>query len=93
MVDLIDNNPLSNSNDALYVDTLNLAAGSTLDLNGLAVYYRELSLGENASIIGSAVAVPEPGNPLPLFFGLLALVLGKCRQKQVMRRRVQPTGA
>lgn len=63
LVDLIDNQPGSELPNALYVDNLIVNAGSTLDLNGLKLYYRTATiLGDHslaASNFGIQV-VPEP---------------------------------
>ncbi len=63
LVDLA-NNSGSSSPEALYVNTLIVPSGSTLDLNGLHLYYRA---GEVNGTITAGSATPlAGGGPLPL---------------------------
>ena len=60
--------------EALYVDTLYLAAGSILNLNGLHLYYHNL-ISEGGQIIdfsiGQSEPIPEPSTILLLGSGLI----------------------
>ncbi|NOY29282.1 MAG: PEP-CTERM sorting domain-containing protein [Planctomycetes bacterium] len=69
LVDLVDNQLDFVGVEALYVDRLVVAPGSTLDLGGISIYYRSARiLGEvingemlNGAIVSlNAAAVPEP---------------------------------
>jgi|GEM_PF-2310648 len=55
LVDLIDNHPVREGAESLYLHRLDLAAGSSLDLNGLNLYYEEGSIDPGATIMGGAV--------------------------------------
>lgn len=62
LVDLFDNSPTWQGTEALYVETLMIDAGSSLDLNGIDLYCQVLANG-GGSIIengGSITVVPEP---------------------------------
>jgi RHS repeat-associated protein len=65
-VRLVDNARNSRGMDpeALYVNTLTVPAGTTLDLNGLHAYARDIQTG--GSIVGGTVLQLPPGGPLPL---------------------------
>jgi hypothetical protein len=64
LTDLIDNQRNGNFNEALYVDTLIVGPGSTLDIGDLNLYYRHAEIaGTVVSAGGSLLAatqVPEP---------------------------------
>jgi len=72
LVDQVENQPDSNGGEALYVDQLFVAAGSTLDLQGIPLYYR------NARILGNIIGgtadliqvVPEPTSWLLVAIGI-----------------------
>lgn len=71
LLNVIDNRPDWEGNEALYVHTLNIGAGSYLDLNGLNLYYLGGSIDPGCTIItngGSLVQIPEPAT-----LGLLAV--------------------
>jgi hypothetical protein len=76
LVDLTDN---GSATEALYVDVLNVTAGSTLDLNGLNLYYQSGAI-DGSVINGSATLVPEPT-------GLALLALGGVAAAGIRRRR------
>ena len=72
LVDQVDNQLDDDGVEALYVDHLYVATGSTLDLAGIPLYYRSaIILGE---VIGSAAqmiqVVPEPTSWVLTFLGL-----------------------
>ncbi|MCC7407028.1 MAG: hypothetical protein IT442_03090 [Phycisphaeraceae bacterium] len=76
LIDAFDNQLGSDLAEALYVEHLVLAAGSVLDLNGLNIYYKTLTLGAGAQILGGQplMNIPEPGSVVVLMaVGLLAL--------------------
>lgn len=59
LTDKLLNGAANATPQALYVDTLTVTAGSTLDLGGLNLYYRTANIA--GSIVGgSATQVPEP---------------------------------
>ena len=51
LVDSVDNQPVWEGSEALYVYTLNLGAGSYLDLNGHNLYYFQGSIDPGATIL------------------------------------------
>jgi len=55
LVDLFDNQPDWDGAEALYVHHLTVGPDSSLDLNGLALYYQTASLDAAASILGGSV--------------------------------------
>ncbi len=57
-------NTNSGAPEALYVDTLIVPTGSTLDLNGLHVYARLVS--NKGTILDGTVQQPPPGGALAL---------------------------
>ena len=63
LVDL-QNNSGSSSPEALYVNTLIVPSGSTLDLNGLHLYYRDAEI--NGTIIAGSATHLAGGGPFPL---------------------------
>ncbi|MDY7011931.1 MAG: PEP-CTERM sorting domain-containing protein, partial [Planctomycetota bacterium] len=71
LVDLFDNQPGWEGCEALYVENLILGAGSTLDLNGLNIYYLNFTdLGGNIVLEGGSVAqIPEPATLALLVIG------------------------
>ncbi len=78
LVDLFDNQPGSGA-EAIYVDRLVVEAGSTLDLGGLNLYYREANIAGQVILSGGSllVAVPEPPTVWLTFFAVVALGLRK----------------
>lgn len=63
LVNGFDNQTEWSGEECLYVDTLVLNAGSTLDLNGLMIYYRDGSFDPAGTILyngGNLIQVPEP---------------------------------
>jgi len=61
-------------NEALYVGALTLQAGSTLDLNGLHLYYQTFDDFGGTILNGTPEAIPEPTTMLLLGTGLAGLV-------------------
>ncbi|MCC7146852.1 MAG: hypothetical protein IT443_10440 [Phycisphaeraceae bacterium] len=62
LMDSFDNQTQAELAEAVYVKHLFVAEGSTLDLNGLNLYYLSADIGVGATIIGgTAIQVPEPG--------------------------------
>ncbi len=77
LVDSYDNQPTWTGPEALYVDSLILGPGSSLDLNGLALYYISGSIDPAAVIAlngGRLTQVPEPAALTLLVLGGLALM-------------------
>lgn len=63
LVNAFDNQPQWVGVESLYVNTLVVNAGSTLDLNGFTIYYKSGSFDPSGSILyngGSLIQVPEP---------------------------------
>lgn len=81
LVDLFDNQLNWEGNEALYVKKLILGEGSSLDLNGLNLYYQALTnLGGTINTNGgNLVEVPEP-SVFVLLVGLLILGLRRLRE-------------
>ncbi|MCY2931694.1 MAG: PEP-CTERM sorting domain-containing protein [Planctomycetota bacterium] len=82
LADATDNQPAWTGKDALYVGTLALGPGSTLDLNGLHLYYDSGTIDPNATVIlngGSLTRIPEPATLALLALGGLAVI--RKRQK------------
>ncbi len=77
LVDLFDNRPEWEGSEALYVENLILGADSSLDLNGLNLYYQNLTdLGGTVSFSGGTMTqVPEPATLILLVIGGLATLL------------------
>jgi len=75
LVDLVDNQPDSESPEALYVDHLYVGRGSTLELGGVPIYYRTAQiLGSviNSSLTLASIGhVPEPTSAILLVAGVL----------------------
>lgn len=70
LVDLIDNAASWEGAEALYLDSLTILAGSTLDLNGLNLYCRQYDLGIGATVMGGQITiVPEPATVSLLVLG------------------------
>ena len=63
LIDTADNAPGTGA-EALYVDTLIVPAGSTLDLNLLQVYARVIDV--SGTVLGGTINVLPDGGPLPL---------------------------
>ena len=63
LVDNADNAPGSGA-EALYVNSLSVASGSTLDLNSLHVYTRNAQI--TGSVINGTVTLLAPGGPITL---------------------------
>jgi hypothetical protein len=82
LVNQFDNSPGA---EALYVGRLSIGSGSSLDLNGLTLYYRELSQHAQATVIlngGQLVSVPVPElDGLLLALEALGLGLVICRRR------------
>ena len=75
--DEFDNQPWFDGFEALYVQHLVVGPGSTLDLNGLDLYYGDLTLAKDAGIRtngGTLAAVPAPTSGLLLAAGGAALL-------------------
>jgi len=74
LVDNVDNQP---GDETLYVHNLVVGPGSSLDLNGLNLYYLSASIDPDAIIElngGQLLQVPEPATLILLGGGLLALL-------------------
>jgi hypothetical protein len=76
LVDDCDNTPDHEGADALYVYNLIIEAGSTLDLNGLNIYYLTATI--DGDIIDSAGSggsqqIPEPASATILLLGAIAV--------------------
>ena len=69
LVDTFENHP---GTEAVYVDRLIVAAGSSLDLNGLRIYYREAEIAGQVIMSGGELfaVVPEPST-----FTLVSMML------------------
>jgi hypothetical protein len=82
LVDDFDNQPGCEGSEALYVTNLVLGAGSTLDLNGLNLYY--LNFTDNGGTVipngGALVHVPEPATVGLLGCG--AVLVGVIRRRR-----------
>jgi RHS repeat-associated protein len=61
LVNTTDNAP---GNEAVYIDTLVVPIGSTLDLNSIPLYARAVQIG--GLVVGGTVTVLPDGGPLPL---------------------------
>jgi hypothetical protein len=85
LVDAADNQRDGFLSEALYVDTLVVAAGSTLDLGGLNVYYRNATI--EGTVIAEAGASLRAIVPEPRAFSLLAaaLAFASARRARVQR--------
>ena len=78
LVDLFDNQPDWDGPEALYVKNLVVLPGSSLDLNGLSIYYLHGDLDDALAITGgSACAVPGPETLAMLGLGTALLA---CRR-------------
>jgi len=74
LVDTFDNQPGWEGAEALYVGSLVVGPGSTLDLNGLHLYYLSAQIDPDATILGGSLTqIPEPATFLFIAGGLLAL--------------------
>jgi len=67
LVDLVDNHPAWEGAESLYLHRLDVAAGSSLDLNGLSLYYEEGSIDPDATILGGSVMqIYEPATSISI---------------------------
>jgi hypothetical protein len=86
LVDLFNNSPGS---EALYVERLAIGPGSSLDLNGLRLYYKELFVHAQASVIHNGGAliqfpVPELGCSILMIEALcVGLAIGHRRHRWI----------
>ena len=75
LVDTFDNQPGWDGAEALYVRNLVVGPGSTLDLNGLHLYYLTAQIDPDATIVGGGlIQIPEPATVLLLAGATLALL-------------------
>jgi hypothetical protein len=76
LIDSFDNQPAWNGNESLYVTNLILGSGSTIDLNGLNLYYLNFTnLGGNVILNGGHLqTVPEPSSVLLFVMGFISLM-------------------
>jgi hypothetical protein len=67
--------------EALYVDTLAIGRYSTLNLNGLNVYYRNLDNKGTIATMGGSLTqvVPEPGSLALLLAGAMTVLIRRGR--------------
>ena len=91
LVDLVDNQKNGLANEAVYVDTLVVTAGSTLDLGGLNLYYRNAVIDGN--VIASAggnlfAAVPEPTAIALAVVATLAFYAAPANEKRLVFARM-----
>jgi hypothetical protein len=79
-------NEVDNGGDGtLYVRSLRVNEGSTLDLNGLTLYYGSLAGGGQIAANGGRVqAIPEPACMVGLLLGGVA-VIGRPRRQSPTR--------
>ena len=86
LVDLVENYPGWGDDERLYVGSLILGPGSSLDLNGLDVYYLHLANRGGSIDLGGGqlVEVPEPSAVILYAFALIGVL---------RRRRYQRTPA
>ncbi len=80
LVNAFDNQTSWTGTDAMYVESLFVRAGSTLDLNGLNLYYINGQIDPDATILlngGQLVQVPEPATLSMLGLGAIALLRRK----------------
>ncbi|MFH1550451.1 MAG: hypothetical protein ABIH04_07835, partial [Planctomycetota bacterium] len=78
LVDYLDNGNrggVGGYDEALYVGTLTINEGSTLDLNGYHLYTLEYSDLGGEVLNGEVVVLPEPFTAALAAIGLLAIVL------------------
>lgn len=82
LIDVFDNQSDWVGDEALYVTNLIVGSGSTLDLNGLNIYYINGSFGDGGGIInsrlGGSPSVPEPAAVLMLGCGMAIRILRRC---------------
>lgn len=71
LVDLIDNQLGSELPNALYVDNLIVNAGSTLNLNGLKLYYRTATIVGFDSLTASSFGIQVVPEPTAAYLALL----------------------
>ncbi len=92
LVDLFDNHPDVPGHEALYVKTLIIGPGSSLDLNGLTIYYLDSEIAPGTDFTnGAALPVPEPATLALLAVGAVALfrrrTAGACTRTRRARAR------
>jgi len=78
LVDTFDN---QSGTEAVYVDRLIVAAGSTLDLNGLNLYYREAAIAGQVTMSGGALLAVVPEPTTITFVSMMLASLAVCRQR------------
>ena len=67
LVDMVDNHPAWEGAESLYLHRLDVAAGSSFDLNGLSLYYEEGSIDPGATILGGSVMqIYEPATSVSI---------------------------
>jgi len=75
LVDAFDNQPAWEGSEALYVRTLIAVPGSSIDLNGLKLYYVNGTIDPSVQFIGGTpVQIPEPATLSLLTLGALAML-------------------
>ncbi len=79
--------------EAVYIDRLIVAAGSSLDLNGLNLYYREAEIAGQIITSGGALlaAVPEPSTVMLLTMMLASIAVCRQRDHGPSRERLTAT--
>ena len=79
LVMLIDFNDNGNRypTESMYVHNISIGPGSTLDLNGLNLYYDGLCDNRGTVLGGSPIFIPEPTSALLLALGLIGMFLSK----------------
>ena len=96
---LVDTYENHSGTEAVYVDRLIVAAGSSLDLNGLRIYYREAEIAGQIIMSGGALlaVVPEPTTFTLVSMMLVSVVVFRGRPSfvgdcgGVMRERARET--
>jgi len=85
LVDACDNQVGWDGSEALYVESLILGPGASLDLNGLNVYYGAASIDAGATVDlngGQLRAIPEPGSVGILIAGGLLTTVRRRRRRR-----------
>ncbi|MBA3483813.1 MAG: hypothetical protein H0T51_18570, partial [Pirellulales bacterium] len=86
LTDLIDNQRNGDFNEALYVDTLIVGPGSTLDIGRLNLYYRHAEIaGTVLSSTGALLAATQVPEPAAATMLLVAATLGYGRATNATR--------
>jgi hypothetical protein len=81
LVDLFDNQASTTGAEALYVTNLIIGPSSTLDLNGLHLYYTSATIDPTAVVSGGQLtSVPEPTAVASVLFAGAAL--RRCRRRR-----------